>query len=94
VVIQAWAREMISLVCTDEKNKQFELQFGKRGSHTGVGSVIRIWHTKEQGVIRWEQEQGVIRWEQMGIEGTATGPSKAQKHAQMEADVLQLLNRK
>jgi hypothetical protein len=85
VVIQAWAREMISLVCTDEKNKQFELQFGKRGSHTGVRSVIRIWHTKEQGVIRWEQ---------MGIEGTATGPSKAQKHAQMEADVLQLLNRK
>jgi hypothetical protein len=85
VVISAWAREMISLVCTDEKNKQFELHFGKRASHTGVGGVIRIRHTKEEGVIRWEQ---------MGMEGTATGPSKAQKHHKMETDVLELLKSK
>jgi hypothetical protein len=80
IVIPAWARELISLVCTDEKNKQFELQFGKRASHTGVGGVIRIRHTKEEGVIRWEQ---------MGVtECTAAGPSKAQKHHEMESDVL------
>jgi RecA-family ATPase len=86
VVIQAWAREMISLVCTSEKNKQFELHFDKRGKHNGVGAVIRIRHTKQEGVIRWEQ---------MGVmEGTATGPSKALKHHKMEADVLDLLKSK
>jgi KaiC/GvpD/RAD55 family RecA-like ATPase len=85
VVIPAWAREMISLVCTDEKNKQFELHFGKRASHTGVGGVIRIRHTKEEGIIRWEQ-MGVL-------EGTATGPSKAEKHAKMEAGLRALLEK-
>jgi RecA-family ATPase len=85
VVISAWAREMISLVCTDEQKKQFELHFGKRSSRTGVGGVVRIRHT---------QEEGVIRWEQMNFEGTATGPSKAEKHAKMEADVLRLLKSK
>ena len=76
VVISAWAREVISLVCTDEKNKQFELQFGKRGNRTGVGSVVRIRHTKEEGIIRWEPMKP--------MEGTATGSSKTEKHAKME----------
>jgi RecA-family ATPase len=83
IVIAAWAREVISLVCTDEKNKQFELHFGKRGSRTGVGSVIRIRHTKQEGVVRWEQ---------MGVmEGTATGPSRQDKHAKMESALRTLL---
>jgi hypothetical protein len=83
VVISAWAREMVSLVCADEKNKQFELQFGKRGKRTGVGDVIRIRHTKQEGIIRWEQ---------MGVmEGTAPGPSKVAKHETMKADVLKFL---
>jgi len=86
VVISAWAREVISLVCKDEKNKQFELQFGKRGNRTGVGSSVRIRHTKQEGIIKWEP---------MGVmEGTATGPSKAQKHHKMESDVLELLKSK
>jgi hypothetical protein len=77
--VSRWAREivMLSELNEDKDGRKFNLGFWKRASRTGVANNITLRHAK--GRIDWEID--------MGINGKATGSSKADSHEGIKSEL-------